>query len=143
MLQHSLAELAVCREDLGAKGAISPPLLSIFPLPTARGRKGGRKEGKARKKREGTTLLLHVLVLVMSACALGHLLVMSGCALGHLLSYLARAAQVVLMLGRACLSCTTGYKGGRGVPPRGGGSLWGGGHSLRWTGPTFPLQPPP
>ena len=96
MLQHSLAELAVCRETWELKVDF-PPFFRFSPhfLPL-RGRKGGRKEGKARKKREGTTLLLHVLVLVMSACALGHLLVMSACALGHLLSCLARAVQVVL-----------------------------------------------
>ena len=98
MLQHSLAELAVCRETWELKVDF-PPFFFRFPRIFSRplrGRKGGRKEGKARKKREGTTLLLHVLVLVMSACALGHLLVMSACALGHLLSCLARAAQVVL-----------------------------------------------
>ena len=72
--------------------------------------KGGRKEGKARKKREGTTLLLHVLVLVMSACALG-----------HLLSWLRRSfcgarARVPVM-----------YNGLQraGGALRGGGSLWG------------------
>ena len=80
MLEHSLAELAVCRETWELKGRFFPPFFRFSPyfLPTARGRKGGRKEGKARKKREGTTLLLHVLVLVMSACARGHLLVMSA-----------------------------------------------------------------
>ena len=97
MLQHSLAELAVCRETWELKVDFPPffRFSRIFSRPL-RGRKGGRKEGRARKKREGTTLLLQVLVLVMSACALGHLLVMSACALGHLLSCLARAAQVVL-----------------------------------------------
>ena len=92
MLQHSSAELAVCRETWD-KGRVLPPSFDfprIFSRPL-RGRKGGRKEGKVRKKREGTTLLLHVLVLVMSACALGHLLVMSACALGA-------------VLGRACQS---------------------------------------
>ena len=79
MLQHSSAELAVCRETWELKGDFPPPSFDfprIFSRPL-RGRKGGRKEGKARKK-EGTTLLLHVLVFVMSACALGHLLVMSA-----------------------------------------------------------------
>ena len=93
MLQHSSAELAVCREAWELKIEFSP----LFPafLPTVRGRKGGRKEGKARKKREREPRYCQD-VLVMAACALGHLLVMSACALGHLLSCLARAVPVVL-----------------------------------------------
>ena len=95
MLQHSSVELAVCRETWELKVEFSP----FFPL-FFRPLGGGREEGR-RGRLERRERVNHVTATRACAChgcmrAIGHLLVMSACALGHLLSCLARAVQVVL-----------------------------------------------